>query len=137
MSGHAGTHSFDIDAVLSRARAGVGANEAVLRTSRYRIAASRRLLNRHFAACGGSAAPSAETVRAMLAGGTLFAINGHRVVVHAGAGSGKKVCVVCQGRIDAADLEYNVERSEEGVVACHFGCFTVWRAESCQAAPRQ
>ena len=126
--------SSDIDAVFTRSRMCIEANRALLATSRYRIAASRRRLNGHFAVCGGASPPSAETVRAMLASGALFPINGHRVIVHAGAGSGKKVCILCQGRIDPSDLEYNVERGEQGLIACHFGCFTLWRAESCQAA---
>ena len=119
------------EAVVAETRACITANRAVLTSSRHRIAASRRWLNRYFDVSGGSAPPLRESVRAMLARGRLFPINGHRVVVYAGAGSGKKSCGVCDGGIAPSDLEYNVLGSvtDESMVPCHFECFEVWRAD--------
>ena len=125
------------EVVVAGARACIAANRAILSASRYRIAASRRWLNRYFDVSGGAAPPVQETVRAMIARGALFAINGHRIVVYAGAGSGLKSCRVCDGRIAPSDLEYNVlgDGTEERTVPCHFECFEVWRAESRDVAP--
>jgi|SRR5690242_12389659 hypothetical protein len=82
-------------------------NRAILAATRYRIAASRRRLNRAFALTGGSNnghETLRASVRSRLASGALFPI-GSSVM----AGYGKEnECVVCRETISAREIEYEI-----------------------------
>jgi hypothetical protein len=113
-------------AMLAETRTCIQSNCDLLRTSRYRIAASRRRLNPAFGISGGVVPPLRETVRALLASGTLFPVSGNGF---AGIGSGKR-CVVCQTPISSSEVEYEVDGYPIGAPVCHLTCFFLWREES-------
>lgn len=112
--------------MLSETWARIQSNRERLRTSRDRIAANRRRLNPAFGISGGAAPPLRETVRALLASGTLFPVSGNGF---AGIGSGKH-CVVCQTPISSSEVEYEVDGYPIGAPICHLTCFFLWREES-------
>ncbi len=55
--------------ILARSRQHVAVNRGILAASRHRIAASRRLLNPHFALAGASPTPGSESIRALISNG--------------------------------------------------------------------
>jgi hypothetical protein len=113
---------------LARSRQQVEVNRGILAASRRRIAASRRLLNPHFALAGASPAPGPESVRALISNGWLFPLS-EGMSVRSGAGT-RNACLVCHERIDAAEVEYEVRSATRGPFYCHLPCFTAWKRES-------
>lgn len=112
--------------MVAESRACVGSNRALLDSTRYLIASSRRKLNPYFAVSGGAAPPLRETVRALLASGILCP-PGRRVVAVHGA---RQRCVICHEPLVPHEVAYEVEGGESGWVRCHFSCFLVWKEES-------
>lgn len=102
----------------------------LLSETRYRIAASRRLLNPAFAFTGAAdeETPDAlrQSIRARLASRALFRV-GARVI--AGNGSGN-LCAVCRNRVDHCEIEYEISLGGGVAVVTHLRCYVVWRDES-------
>ena len=87
----------------------IESSRRLLKTSRYLIAASRRLLNPTFALTGGatpSDSPLHERVRVLLLSGGLPPLIG--TVAWAGRGTGKKCCV-CGEAVSGSEVEYEPE----------------------------
>ena len=104
------------------------ANEARLVATRYRLAASRRLLNPFFGVSGGGYSRLNEMARELLDCGDLLPIGGN--VTWAGHGSGK-TCCVCRKPVQGSEVEYEVELGQQRrLEGCHFECFIAWQEES-------
>src|SRR5262249_25558007 len=119
-----------VDAALgqvARSKTCVQENERLLAETRYRVAASRRGLNRSFAVAGAASDEDRlrATVRARLGSGALFPVNGHS---WAGYGSGRP-CAVCDAPIGRAEIEYEVKGPKGGTFV-HLACFMLWHRES-------
>lgn len=109
----------------------LASNQAILTATRYRIAASRRRLNRAFAVSGAGDPDLNEIARALLLRGDLAPIQG--TVAWAGRGSGK-TCCVCGKSVDGSEVEYEVEEGGRRTPACHLACFVAWQEESRRCA---
>lgn len=116
-----------------QSRALLASNQAILTTTRSRIAASRRRLNPAFSICGAADPEPTEVARARLLRGDLPPIRG--TVAWAGRGSGK-TCYVCGRSINDSEVEYEVEEGGRPTPGCHLACFVAWQRESRRVADR-
>jgi hypothetical protein len=105
----------------------VAANLALLRSTRYRIAVSRRSLNPFFGVSGGRDSRLNDVARELLGCGQLPPLRGN--VAWAGYGTGK-ICCVCGSSVQGSEVEYQVELGERQVGGCHLECFVAWQEES-------
>lgn len=113
---------------ISRSRALISGNQALLRTTRHRLAASRRMLNRAFGLSGGRVSPEEEAlrdaIRERLLAGELFWASGHS---HIRRGTGRE-CAVC-GKVigsDAIERQVTGPRTTRSAIA-HEDCWVLWR----------
>lgn len=113
---------------LARSRQHVAESRGILAATRHRIAASRRLLNPHFAVTGASPTPDPEAIRALISNRWLFPLS-EGMRVRPGRGSGKP-CVVCHELIETIEVEYEIEPATRGPFYCHPLCFAAWKRES-------
>lgn len=113
-------------ATLAHSKAYIKETRRLLSETRYRIAASRRHLNRAFALTGGSDDERMRAiVRARLRTGVLWPVSGQ---LSAGYGRGK-ACVVCGSPIAGTDMEFEVDGPNAPAVT-HLVCFRIWERES-------
>src|SRR5262245_39628479 len=120
--------------LLEQTRVCITTNHALLDASRYRIAAARRRLNPRFAFTGGSDTETLRTIiRARLASGALFRVDGTRAWASYGTGAS---CVVSREPVTRAQVEYEVASAGAGPTAsAHLRCYKLWNEES-KAPPR-
>ena len=120
---------------IARARRCISGNDSLLHSTRHRIAASRRLLNRAFGLSGGGGAPEdpvlRERIRARLLTGELFWASGDS---HVRRGTGRP-CAVCGQGIAREGIERQVTgpRDTRSAIA-HEECWLLWR-EVCRESP--
>ena len=105
----------------------ITSNQALLRSTRDRIALSRRILNPFFGVSGGRDPRINEIARELLGCGELPPLRTN--VAWAGYGSGN-TCCVCGSAVHGSEVEYHVEAGQRRVEGCHFECFLAWQEES-------
>jgi len=115
--------------VIDQSRGCVETNRKLLSETRYRIAASRRRLNRAFSIAGASSEDLLRhSVRYRLVAGELARI--HQREAWAGRAKSGASCAVCGRSIEPGAPEYEVKDETSSVLHAHAACYFMWRLES-------
>lgn len=128
MKGAVGVVDAALD-VVDQSNASVRENRRLLSETRYRIAASRRRLNRAFTIAGASSEDLLRySVRYRLAAGELARI--HQRESWAGRAQSGASCAVCARSIEPGAPEYVVKDDPSSFFRVHAACYFIWRLES-------
>jgi len=120
---------------IDQSKGCVEANRSLLSETRYRIASSRRWLNRAFAISGASSEDLLRhSLRYRLAAGELARI--HQRQSWAGRAEIEASCAVCRRPIEPGAPEYEVRDDASSVLHAHAACYFMWRLESFAMASR-
>jgi len=134
MQGEATVVRAALDAI-DQSRGCVEANRRLLSETRYRIASSRRRLNRAFTISGASSEDLLRhSLRYRLAAGELARI--HQRQSWAGRAEIEASCAVCRRPIEPGAPEYEVRDDASSVLHAHAACYFMWRLESFAMASR-